>query len=100
IHSLAGAIGMGLPMANGPPIANPHPHVVGVVGDGGLSLKLGELATLAQEKANVTLLVMKHRGYGVLRGIKAVSYKQLRAHHTGVIIWYSVLWLKKTGGGG
>ncbi|VTN11642.1 Cyclohexane-1,2-dione hydrolase [Raoultella terrigena] len=41
IHSLAGAIGMGLPMAIGTAIANPQRKVVGLVGDGGLSLNLG-----------------------------------------------------------
>lgn len=70
IHSLAGAIGMGLPMAIGTAIANPRQKVVGLVGDGGLSLNLGELATLAQEKANVTLLIMNDGGYGVMRGIQ------------------------------
>lgn len=70
IHSLAGAIGMGLPMAIGTAIANPQRKVVGLVGDGGLSLNLGELATLAQEKANVTLLIMNDGGYGVMRGIQ------------------------------
>ncbi|MBS6059704.1 MAG: thiamine pyrophosphate-binding protein [Pantoea sp.] len=70
IHSLAGAIGMGLPMAIGVAIANPQRKVVGLVGDGGLSLNLGELATLAQEKANVTLLIMNDGGYGVMRGIQ------------------------------
>lgn len=70
IHSLAGAIGMGLPMAIGVAIANPRRKVVGLVGDGGLSLNLGELATLAQEKANVTLLIMNDGGYGVMRGIQ------------------------------
>lgn len=70
IHSLAGAIGMGLPMAIGTAIANPQHKVVGLVGDGGLSLNLGELATLAQEKANVTLLIMNDGGYGVMRGIQ------------------------------
>lgn len=35
IHSLAGAIGMGLPMAIGTAIANPQRKVVGLVGDGG-----------------------------------------------------------------
>jgi acetolactate synthase-1/2/3 large subunit len=44
--------------------------VVGLVGDGGLSLNLGEVATLAQEKANVTLLIMNDGGYGVMRGIQ------------------------------
>lgn len=70
IHSLAGAIGMGLPMAIGTAIANPQRKVVGLVGDGGLSLNLGELATLAQEKANVMLLIMNDGGYGVMRGIQ------------------------------
>ena len=46
---LAGAIGMGLPMAVGTAIANPQRKVVGTVGDGGLSLNLGELATGAGE---------------------------------------------------
>ncbi|BDH44662.1 hypothetical protein TUM12370_07060 [Salmonella enterica subsp. enterica serovar Choleraesuis] len=70
IHSLAGAIGLGLPMAVGVALANPQRKVVGLVGDGGLSLNLGELATLAQEKANVTLLIMNDGGYGVMRGIQ------------------------------
>ncbi len=70
IHSLAGAIGMGLPMAIGTALARPDKKVIGLVGDGGLSLNLGELATLAQERANVTLLVMNDGGYGVMRGIQ------------------------------
>ncbi|SMB48313.1 conserved hypothetical protein [Serratia proteamaculans] len=70
IHSLAGAIGMGLPMAIGTAIANPQRKVVGLVGDGGLALGLGELATLAQEQANITLLIMNDGGYGVMRGIQ------------------------------
>lgn len=70
VHSLAGAIGMGLPMAVGSALANPQRKVVGLVGDGGLSLNLGELATMAQEKANITLLIMNDGGYGVMRGIQ------------------------------
>lgn len=70
IHSLAGAIGMGLAMAIGTALANPQRKVVGLVGDGGLALGLGELATLVQERANVTLLVMNDGGYGVMRGIQ------------------------------
>ncbi|NDJ56434.1 thiamine pyrophosphate-binding protein [Enterobacteriaceae bacterium 4M9] len=70
VHSLAGAIGMGLPMAVGTALANPQRKVVGLVGDGGLSLNLGELATMAQEKANITLLIMNDGGYGVMRGIQ------------------------------
>ena len=70
IHSLAGAIGMGLPMAIGTAIANPQRKVVGLVGDGGLALGTGELATMAQEQVNITLLIMNDGGYGVMRGIQ------------------------------
>lgn len=70
IHSLAGAIGMGLAMAIGSALANPQRKIVGLVGDGGLMLGVGELATLAQESCNVTLLVMNDGGYGVMRGIQ------------------------------
>lgn len=70
IHSLAGAIGMGLPMAIGTALANPRKKVIGLVGDGGLALGLGELATMAQEQANITLLIMNDGGYGVMRGIQ------------------------------
>lgn len=70
IHSLAGAIGMGLAMAIGSSIANPQRKVLGLVGDGGLALGIGELATMAQEKTNLTLLVMNDGGYGVMRGIQ------------------------------
>lgn len=70
IHSLAGAIGMGLSMAIGTALANPQRKVVGLVGDGGLMLGVGELATMAQEKCDITLLVMNDGGYGVMRGIQ------------------------------
>lgn len=70
IHSLAGAIGMGISMAIGTAIANPSRKVVGLVGDGGLMLGLGEMATMAQEQSNITLLIMNDGGYGVMRGIQ------------------------------
>lgn len=70
IHSLAGAIGMGLAMSIGTALANPQRKVVALVGDGGLALGVGELATLVQERANVLVLVMNDGGYGVMRGIQ------------------------------
>ncbi len=47
IHSLAGAIGLGLATAIGASIANPDKKVIGLVGDGGLMLGIGEIATMA-----------------------------------------------------
>jgi acetolactate synthase-1/2/3 large subunit len=70
IHSLAGAIGLGLAMAIGTSIANPDKKVVGLVGDGGLALGIGEIATMVQEGTNLVLMIMNDGGYGVMRGIQ------------------------------
>ncbi len=70
IHSLAGAIGLGLAHAIGTAIANPDKKVVALVGDGGLMLGIGEIATMVQEQLNLVLLVMNDNGYGVMRGIQ------------------------------
>lgn len=70
IHSLAGAIGLGLSHGIGTAIANPDKKTVALVGDGGLMLGVGEIATAIQENANMVLLVMNDGGYGVMRGIQ------------------------------
>lgn len=70
IHSLAGAIGLGLAHGIGCAVARPDRKVVTLVGDGGLALGLGELATMAQENLDMTLVVMNDGGYGVMRGIQ------------------------------
>ncbi len=70
IHSLAGAIGLGLAHGIGCAVAQPQRKVVTLVGDGGLALGLGELATMVQEKLDMTLVVMNDGGYGVMRGIQ------------------------------
>lgn len=75
IHSLAGAIGMGLAMGIGCAIAQPDRKVVTLVGDGGLALGLGEIATLAQEQADMVLLIMNDGGYGVMRGIQTKYFE-------------------------
>lgn len=70
IHSLAGAIGQGLATGIGCAVGAEGRKVVTIVGDGGLMLMIGELATLAQEAADMTLIVMNDGGYGVMRGIQ------------------------------
>lgn len=75
IHSLAGAIGMGLAMGIGCAVAQPDRKVVTLVGDGGLALGLGEIATLAQEQADMVLLIMNDGGYGVMRGIQTKYFE-------------------------
>ncbi|MBH8581019.1 thiamine pyrophosphate-binding protein [Bisbaumannia pacifica] len=70
IHSLAGAIGLGLAHGIGCAVAQPERKVVTLVGDGGLALGVGELATMAQENLDMVLVVMNDGGYGVMRGIQ------------------------------
>ena len=70
IHSLAGAIGLGLAHGIGTSIANRDKKVITLVGDGGLMLGIGEIATMVQENTNMVLLVMNDQGYGVMRGIQ------------------------------
>ena len=60
-----GTLGFGLPAAIG--AAQRGDPVLAVVGDGGLAMALGELATLAQERLPVTVLVVDDEGYGMLR---------------------------------
>jgi acetolactate synthase-1/2/3 large subunit len=79
VHALGGGIGQGLPMAIGAAVAS-RKKVIGLLGDGGLALSLGELGTLVQERLNVALIVMNDRGYGVIRNIQDAQYGGRRAY--------------------
>jgi pyruvate dehydrogenase (quinone) len=57
----------GLPYSIGAAIAYPGRQVVCVVGDGGLSMLLAELATLAKYKLNVTVIVIKNNVLGEIK---------------------------------
>ena len=74
VHALGGGIGMGAAMAVGAALAADGRKVVALSGDGGLQLNLGELATAVQEKADLVLLVMNDRGYGVIRNIQDARF--------------------------
>lgn len=60
-----GTLGFGLPAAIGP--ASAGIKTLAVCGDGGVAFALGELATIAQEKLPLTLLIVDDSGYGMLR---------------------------------
>lgn len=53
---------------------------VALVGDGGLMLNLGELACAVQEKADLLVLLMNDRGYGVIRNIQDDIYGSRRCY--------------------
>ena len=67
VFAAGGGIGQGLAMAVGAGVARPGTPVLAIVGDGGLAVYLGELATLAAERPDVVLTVFNDGGYGVLR---------------------------------
>ncbi|MGQ0654852.1 MAG: thiamine pyrophosphate-binding protein [Betaproteobacteria bacterium] len=80
VHALGGGIGQGVPMAIGAALAAGGRKTVCLLGDGGLQLSLGELATAMQEKADILFVLMNDRGYGVIRNIWDSAYGGRRAY--------------------
>ena len=74
VHALGGGIGQCLPMGIGAALAAQGRKTFCLVGDGGFQLSLGELATAAQERADIVLLVMNSRGYGVIKNIQDARF--------------------------
>jgi thiamine pyrophosphate-dependent acetolactate synthase large subunit-like protein len=61
-----GTLGYGFPLSIGSALAGTGP-VVCVCGDGGFLYACGELATVAQERIPLTVLIVDDGGYGMLR---------------------------------
>ncbi|HVZ13110.1 MAG TPA: thiamine pyrophosphate-dependent enzyme [Bauldia sp.] len=57
----------GLPYANAAALAFPERPVIALVGDGGLSMLMGELATTAKYKLNVKIVVIKNNSLGQIK---------------------------------
>ena len=74
VHATGGGIGQGLAMGIGAAVATPQRKTWVLVGDGGLALNLGELATAVQERTGLVLLVMNDGGYGILRNLQDADY--------------------------
>jgi acetolactate synthase-1/2/3 large subunit len=84
VHALGGGIGQGLAMGIGAAIGGAL-HALGrktvtLAGDGGLMLNIGELACAMQEQADLVLLVMNDRGYGVIKNIQDAVYGARRCY--------------------
>jgi thiamine pyrophosphate-dependent acetolactate synthase large subunit-like protein len=69
------SIGCGLPLALGAKVAAPEKPVVALCGDGGFLLNAGELATAAQERLDVVIVVFSDAAY------TAVKAQQQRRYH-------------------
>ena len=68
--SLSGSLATmanGLPYSIGAAIAYPGRQVVCVVGDGGLTMLMGEIATLVKYKLRVTVIVVKNNVLGQIK---------------------------------
>ncbi len=78
VHATGGGIGMGMPMAIGAAVGAAETasgrKTLGLAGDGGFILNLGELATLVQEKCDALIVLMNDQRYGVIRNIQDASY--------------------------
>jgi pyruvate dehydrogenase (quinone)/pyruvate oxidase len=61
------SMGAGLPYAIAAKIAHPDRPVIAVVGDGGLTMMLGELATARKYGADVKLIVLKNNSLGQIK---------------------------------
>lgn len=84
VHALGGGIGQGLAMGIGASIAAACTakgrKTFTLAGDGGFILNLGELATAVQEKANMVIILMNDKGYGVIKNIQDAQYGGRRCY--------------------
>lgn len=62
-----GTMGYGVPAALGAALADPTAEVWSIVGDGGVQMTAFELATLAQEAANVKIAIVNNGYLGMVR---------------------------------
>jgi acetolactate synthase I/II/III large subunit len=85
VHAFSSYLAMGtaLPMAIGMAVATSEP-VVAILGDGALQMSMAELATLADLRLPVTLLVIVDNAYGILRDNCALVGG---SESTGVDLW-------------
>jgi len=81
VHALGGGIGQGVAMAVGAALAGVPAKTIALLGDGGLMVNLGELATVAESSANIVFVLMNDRGYGVIRNIQDAQFGG-RRHYT------------------
>jgi len=70
VHPVSAAIGPGLPMGIGAALAGGGRKTIAMVGDGGFALNQTELWTAVQERAELVVMVMNDRGYGVIKHIQ------------------------------
>ncbi|MCR5724041.1 MAG: biosynthetic-type acetolactate synthase large subunit [Treponema sp.] len=71
-----GTMGFGLPAAVGAALANPKKRVVCFSGDGSILMNIQELATLAEQNLNVTVIVFENGVLGMVRQQQKYLFKK------------------------
>jgi acetolactate synthase-1/2/3 large subunit len=74
VYPVGAGIGLGLHMGIGAALAAKGRRTVMMTGDGGFFLNMTELWTAVQERADVVMIVMNDRGYGVIKHIQDALY--------------------------
>ena len=69
-----GAMGYGLPAAVGAQIARPDALVVLITGDGSLQMTIQELATIAQNKLPIKIILLNNGVLGMVRQLQKILY--------------------------
>lgn len=62
-----GSMANAMPMAIGAALAHPDKQIIALCGDGGLSMLLGDLATIQQYKLPIKLIVFNNRSLGMVK---------------------------------
>ena len=70
------SIGYGLPGAMGARLAAPGRQVVGITGDGGFNMVLGELETARRMRLDFTLLIVNNAASGYVKALQHLMYGQ------------------------
>jgi len=74
IYPVGAAIGPGYQMGIGAALSEGDRKVVAMTGDGGFFLNMTELWTAVQENADIVIMVMNDKGYGVIKDIQNSLY--------------------------
>lgn len=69
-----GTMGFGLPAAIGAAVADPDCNIICFTGDGSILMNIQELATLAQLRTNVKVIVLDNSALGLVRQQQALFY--------------------------
>jgi acetolactate synthase-1/2/3 large subunit len=75
-----GTMGFGLPAAIGVKCAFPDKHVVDIAGDGSIQMNIQELATAAQHKINVKIVLLNNSYLGMVRQWQELFYEKRYSH--------------------